>query len=65
MHFWFIIIHPFDDGSGRVARVLSDLLLARSEESSQSVVPPSYLVIPITNFNPHFSVLAIVCTCTL
>ncbi|MBN2743967.1 MAG: Fic family protein [Marinilabiliaceae bacterium] len=34
-HFWFIIIHPFDDGNGRMARAISDLLLARSEASSQ------------------------------
>ncbi len=33
-HFWFIIIHPFDDGNGRIARAMSDLLLARSENSS-------------------------------
>ena len=33
-HFWFIIIHPFDDGNGRIARAISDLLLARSENSS-------------------------------
>jgi len=34
-HFWFIIIHPFDDGNGRIGRAISDMLLARSEESSQ------------------------------
>lgn len=33
-HFWFTIIHPFDDGNGRIARAISDLLLARSENSS-------------------------------
>jgi len=34
-HFWFIMIHPFDDGNGRIARAISDLLLARSENTSQ------------------------------
>lgn len=34
-HFWFIIIHPFDDGNGRMARAISDMLLARSEASGQ------------------------------
>jgi Fic family protein len=34
-HFWFIIIHPFDDGNGRIARAMSDLLLAHSDDSSQ------------------------------
>lgn len=34
-HFWFIIIHPFDDGNGRIARALTDMLLANSENSSQ------------------------------
>ena len=34
-HFWFIIIHPFDDGNGRIARGISDLLLSRSDDTSQ------------------------------
>jgi len=33
--FWFIIIHPFDDGNGRIARAISDLLLANSEKSAE------------------------------
>jgi len=32
-HLWFITIHPFDDGNGRVARTLTDMLLARDEDS--------------------------------
>ena len=32
-HFWFVSIHPFEDGNGRLARILSDMLLARGENS--------------------------------
>jgi Fic family protein len=34
-HFWFIIIHPFDDGNGRIGRAISDMLLARAENSGE------------------------------
>ncbi len=34
-HFWFIIIHPFDDGNGRIARAITDLLLARAEDRGE------------------------------
>ncbi|MEO5898471.1 MAG: Fic family protein [Vicinamibacterales bacterium] len=33
-HLWFVTIHPFDDGNGRIARAISDMMLARSEGSS-------------------------------
>lgn len=31
--FWFVSIHPFEDGNGRLARILSDMLLARADKS--------------------------------
>lgn len=34
-HLWFITIHPFDDGNGRIARTITDMVLARSDGSSQ------------------------------
>jgi Fic family protein len=32
-HLWFVTIHPFDDGNGRIARAIADMALARSEHS--------------------------------
>jgi Fic family protein len=34
-HLWFVTLHPFDDGNGRIARALADMAFARSENSSQ------------------------------
>ena len=33
VHLWFVILHPFDDGNGRIARALTDMILARSDDS--------------------------------
>jgi Fic family protein len=32
-HLWFVTVHPFDDGNGRIARAIADMALARSEQS--------------------------------
>jgi len=34
-HLWFVTVHPFDDGNGRIARAIADMALARSENSAQ------------------------------
>ena len=34
-HLWFVTLHPFDDGNGRIARAMGDLLLARADGSRQ------------------------------
>src|SRR5690554_7965282 len=32
-HLWFVSIHPFDDGNGRITRAITDMTLARSDKS--------------------------------
>jgi len=34
-HFWFVSIHPFDDGNGRIARAIADMQLARADRTRQ------------------------------
>lgn len=34
-HLWYITIHPFEDGNGRIARAIADMALARGEDNSQ------------------------------
>jgi Fic family protein len=34
-HLWFVTIHPFDDGNGRIARTITDMQMARAEKSVQ------------------------------
>jgi Fic family protein len=34
-HLWFVTIHPFDDGNGRIARAIGDMILARADQSAQ------------------------------
>jgi Fic family protein len=36
-HLWFVTLHPFDDGNGRIARAVGDLFLARADGMSQRV----------------------------
>ena len=34
-HFWFVTVHPFEDGNGRIARAIGDMALARADASTQ------------------------------
>ena len=34
-HLWFVTIHPFDDGNGRMARIITEMMLARADQSAK------------------------------
>ncbi len=34
-HFWFLTIHPFEDGNGRIARAIADMMLSRADQTKQ------------------------------
>lgn len=54
-HFWFIIIHPFDDGNGRIARAISDLMLARADGSAERYYSMSSQI--LVERNQYYEVL--------
>lgn len=41
-HLWFVSIHPFDDGNGRIARAISDMVLTQTENNGQRFYSVSY-----------------------
>ncbi len=54
-HLWFITIHPFDDGNGRIARTLTDMLLARDENSPKRFYSLSSQI--MAERNDYFDIL--------
>ena len=40
-HLWFVIIHPFDDGNGRLTRTITEMMLARAQNSHLRFYPMS------------------------
>ena len=43
-HLWFVSIHPFDDGNGRITRVITEMLLCRADGSGKRFYSMSYQI---------------------
>jgi len=54
-HLWFITIHPFEDGNGRIARALTEMQLARSDRSAQRFYSMSAQI--LKERNTYYSIL--------
>lgn len=56
-HLWFVTLHPFDDGNGRIARAIADMALARSEGTGQRFYSMSAQI--RTERNAYYSILEV------
>ena len=54
-HLWFVTLHPFDDGNGRIARAIADMALARAESDSQRFYSMSSQI--RTERNEYYNIL--------
>ena len=54
-HLWFVTIHPLDDGNGRIARAITDVMLARSDSSSRRAYSMSEQI--LSERNAYYCVL--------
>jgi Fic family protein len=54
-HLWFVTIHPFDDGNGRITRAITDMFLSRSDRSKQRFYSMSAVI--LKNKNNYYDIL--------